>query len=67
MDEGEANFTRERECSGLGRTSEPLLGHVVGKQVLQTKPIKISKIFLSSATERSAVFRIVTMVHALQW
>ena len=24
---------RKRECSGLGRTSEPLLGHVVGKQV----------------------------------
>jgi len=23
---------RKRECSGLGRTSEPLLGHVVGKQ-----------------------------------
>ena len=53
---------------GLAEHRSPCLGMwSASRLVFQTKPIKISKTFLPSATERSAVFRIVTMVHALRW
>ena len=74
---GKQTSTGKESVRGLAEHRSPCLGMWLASRcfkpdtsrmpVLQTKPIKISKIFLSSATERSAVFRIVTMVHALQW
>ena len=52
---------------GLAEHRSPCLGMWLASRCFKPNQIKISKIFLSSATERSAVFRIVTMVLALQW